>query len=129
MTSVDAGTPADLEVFQLGDAAAGFTPYFIRIRVTNVTGGPFAYISLGLTTPVLGDGSAAQDLAVIYDYPKCPNEAADEAFATAGATFETCRVGLAGPGAEVTGLAYRGSAYGRVVDEPNYTQTPVFWQS
>lgn len=128
VTEVDRGSAADLAPFRLGDAVKGLTPYYVRITVTNETGGAFAYSSLGLTAPLLADASPAQRLSVLSDFAPCPNEFADAGFTRRGARYRTCVVGLAGPGTEVVGLAYRGSTSGRVEDEPEYFQDPIRWR-
>ncbi len=128
VTAVDMGKPADLEPFGLGDQVAGLTPYYVRVTVSNESGTDLSFSSLPLTTPLLGDGSPAQDLAVIGDFPQCPRGNAGGDFTTTGATYETCIVGLATDSSEVAGLAYRaGDYYQGVVDPPDYGLDPIIW--
>ncbi len=109
VTGIAAGTVEDLAPLDLGDRIAGMTPYYITIEVTNVSGTDFSYSSLGLTNPVLADGSIAQSLSVIGEFPPCDDVSAGADFTTAGATYTTCVIGLATAGTEVTGAEYTGT--------------------
>lgn len=125
VTSVDKGAEADLAGFDLGDRVKGLTPYYVKVTVTNETGSDFSFSSLGLTTPLLADGSEAQGIGVIGTFAPCPNDSAGKDFTTKGASYTTCVVGLAQQGTEVTGLSYSDGTHGEVQGEPDYGIHPV----
>ena len=120
VTGITQGTEADLASLELGDRAAGLTPYYVSIQVTNLTGADFDFSSLGLTYPLLGDGTEAQEVSIIGDFTKCPNEDAGKDFHTAGKTYTTCVLGLAGGSSKVTGAKYLGHGYDEVPGAPEY---------
>lgn len=130
VTKIDKGVPADLAPLKLGDKANGLTPYYIRITVTNVAGGPFAYSSVPSTDGILGDGSEATNVISFGRFAKCDSRSAGRDFTTKGATYETCRLALAGPGAAVVGANYSSSYSGG--DNPpagtEYSRNPIVWK-
>ncbi len=130
VTRIDKGRPADLAVLKLGDKVKGFTPYYVRITVTNVAGGPFAYSSLSSTSGVLADGSEAQGVIAFGRFDPCDSESAGRDFDSRGATYETCTIGLAGPGTAVVGAQYDSSYSGGDNPPPNteYGRNPIVWR-
>lgn len=130
VTAIEKGTAADLASLRLGDRAKGLIPYYIRITVTNVAGGPFTYSSLSSVSGVLGDGSQAQDVFTIGDFQKCDSSSAGRDFGTKGATYTTCKTALAAPGAAVVGAQYDSSYSGGDNPPPNteYSRHPVVWK-
>lgn len=111
VTAIEQGTPADLEGLGLGDKANGKVPYYIRYTVKNIGTTDMSYASVGHVSGLLGDGSAAQSLAVIGKFEKCKGESMPKGFA-GGQTQTTCAIALA-PSAQtkVAGAAYGGNPY------------------
>lgn len=128
VTDVTKGKAADLAPLDLGDRVSGQTPYYVRISVKNASGSPFAFTSLGLANPILDDGEQAQKVSVIGDFAPCDSSDAGEDFTTAGASYETCELGLAGSGSEVVGLEYVGSPYEGYEGAPDYSDDPIVWK-
>lgn len=111
VTAIEQGTPADLEGLGLGDKANGKVPYYIRYTVKNIGTTDMSYASVGHVRGLLGDGTAAQSLAVIGRFEKCKGESMPKGFAN-GQTQTTCAIALA-PSAQtkVAGAAYGGNPY------------------
>ncbi|WP_314248735.1 hypothetical protein [Streptomyces sp. DSM 40907] len=111
VTAIEQGTPADLEGLGLGDKANGKVPYYIRYTVKNIGTTDMSYASVGHVSGLLGDGTAAQSLAVIGRFEKCKGESMPKGFAN-GQTQTTCAIALA-PSAQtkVAGAAYGGNPY------------------
>ncbi len=111
VTAIEQGTPADLEGLNLGDKANGKVPYYIRYTVKNIGTTDMSYASVGHVSGLLGDGTAAQSLAVIGRFEKCKGESMPKGFAN-GQTQTTCAIALA-PSAQtkVAGAAYGGNPY------------------
>ncbi|MER5411549.1 hypothetical protein [Streptomyces virginiae] len=111
VTTIEQGTPADLEGLGLGDKANGKVPYYIRYTVKNIGTTDMTYASVGHVSGLLGDGTPAQSLAVIGRFEKCKGESMPKGF-TNGQTQTTCTIALA-PSAQtkVAGAAYGGNPY------------------
>uniref|UniRef100_A0AAU2JUR4 DUF4352 domain-containing protein n=1 Tax=Streptomyces sp. NBC_00049 TaxID=2903617 RepID=A0AAU2JUR4_9ACTN len=111
VTSIDQGTPADLEGLQLGDKANGKVPYYIRYTVENIGTTDMSYAAVGHVKGLLGDGTEAQSLAVIGRFEKCKDESMPKGF-TKGRKQTSCAIALA-PSAQtkVAGAEYRGNPY------------------
>lgn len=77
VTSIDKGKPEDLDALDLGDQAAGLTPYYINVDIEGVdaTSEKLTYASLGgAIDGLLGDGSGAQTLSIIGNFEPCNEE-------------------------------------------------------
>ncbi|MFE9483469.1 hypothetical protein ACFYNM_33325 [Streptomyces spororaveus] len=111
VTTIEQGTPADLEGLNLGDKANGKVPYYIRYTVKNIGTTDMSYASVGHVKGLLGDGTEAQSLAVIGKFEKCKEESMPKGFAN-GQTQTSCAIALA-PSAQtkVAGAEYWGNPY------------------
>lgn len=126
VTSIDKGEPADLTPLNLGDRAAGMTPYYVRMTVEGGTGAEaLPYQSFGDIDGLLGDGSRAGSLIVVGDFAQCDGGSFPKDFA-AGASFETCVPFLAAGDAAVTGAQWQDD-YGDGAYQD--AQTAVTWTS
>ena len=123
-TGIKKGDPADLARLNLGDRAAGLTPYYVTFVVTNESGTDFAFASPGTTGGQLGDGSRAQTVFA-SGFPPCQRESAPRDFTTKGATFTTCTLTLAGGSSAVTAASYSGGAGS---GDTNYSRNPISWK-
>ena len=132
ITKIDKGAPADLAPLQLGSRADGYTPYYIRITVSNESGTDFAGSSIVTLDGLLADGS---DAGGVYSVPSsftpCAKGEAGDDFVAAGTTYETCSLALAPDGAEVTGVAYDLDTYDDAAPEgakADYKTEPITWK-
>ncbi|WP_406276835.1 hypothetical protein OH799_06775 [Nocardia sp. NBC_00881] len=125
VTKIDKGDPADLASLKLGDKAAGMTPYYVRIQVSNESGSEFANSSLRSLGGLLADGKEAKKIAVIGTFEKCDNESAGKDFTTNGATYQTCSVVLAPGSATVTKASYADP--GAKEQGQDYGRKPIIW--
>lgn len=121
------GAPTDLEPLKLGDRAAGLTPYYITVVVTNESGTNLAFTSLGLTSGLLADGTSAQSVSVTGDFPPCDNESAAKDFTTKGASYTTCRVALAAGSSMVTAAKYS-AGNDEKFPGTEYGRDPIVWK-
>ncbi|MEV8525121.1 MULTISPECIES: hypothetical protein [unclassified Streptomyces] len=94
VTSIDQGQVGDLAQFKLGDQVKGKVPYYIRYSVKNVGTTDLSFATVDHVKGLLGDGSEAQDLMVIGQFAKCPNDSLPKGF-TNGQTQVGCAVALA----------------------------------
>ena len=126
VTSIDMGAPEDLAPLNLGDRAAGMTPYYVRMTVVGGTGSEaLPYQSFGDIDGLLGDGSRAGSLIVMGDFAQCDGGSFPKDFA-AGSSFETCVPFLAAGDAAVTGAQWQDD-YGDGAYQD--AQTAVTWTS
>lgn len=125
VTAIDQGENADLDELELGDQAAGFTPYYIRIEVEGLddAAAELAYSSIGDFDGLLGDGSQAQPLYVMGSWDTCLSESLPRDFG-AGVTHEVCVPVLASGDAEVTAAQYGPSD----TDYASFDGEPVVWE-
>ncbi len=119
VTSIDKGDPADLAALQLGDRAAGMTPYYVRITVDNEGGTDLSNVFVHGWDGLLADGDQAQAVSVIGSFDKCDDSGANDGFTTKGATFQMCHLALAGQGTAVTAAQY---------GDGDYSDKPVVWK-
>ena len=124
-TGIKKGDPAELARLNLGDRAAGLTPYYVTFVLTNESGTDFAFASTGSMGGQLGDGSRAQSVFA-SGFPPCPRAAASRDFTTKGATFTTCTLTLAGGSSAVTAATYGGSGSG--TGDTDYFRDPIIWK-
>ncbi|MEC3979013.1 hypothetical protein [Amycolatopsis sp. H20-H5] len=126
--AIEKGAEADLALLKLGDKAKGMTPYYIRMVISNESGASFAYSSLSGVDGTLADGSQAQQVSVIGKFKKCDNGNADKDFTTKGASYETCGLALASPGAEVIGAQYDSGSYSDEAPNTDYSAEKLTWK-
>lgn len=123
VTGIERGARADLDKLKLGDQAAGYTPYYIRSTVTNLSDTDFSFASLtsGNIKGQLGDGTAATPLRVIGTYRPCASTYAPANFLRS-ATYRSCEVFLAPTGTVVDKAAFTGVGYNQV-----FYDDPIVW--
>ncbi|MEE1788985.1 hypothetical protein PUR71_39710 [Streptomyces sp. SP17BM10] len=110
VTSIEAGTQADLDSLKLGDKAKGLMPYYIHYKFTNVGATDLSYSSLTKIRGLLPDGSGAQDVALFGSFPKCSGKSLPAGF-TNGQSAEGCTVSLAPAASKVAGAEYWSEPY------------------
>jgi hypothetical protein len=128
VTSIEKGSAADLAPLQLGDQAKGFTPYYVRITITDESGSDFADSSVIGLHGLLPDGSEAQEVSVIGDFAKCDDGDAGEDFTKKGASYQTCVLTMASPGTKVTGAEYEEGDYADQAPNTDYSTAAITWQ-
>ncbi|MDX8033351.1 hypothetical protein SK803_24295 [Lentzea sp. BCCO 10_0856] len=117
LTAIEPGAKEDLAKF--GDKAKGITPFYLRVRVENVSGTDLSYTSVALRG--LGADGKGTGVIISGDTPKCDSTSAPKTFSTAGASYETCVLTGAPDGLKVAAAAYnRGDGY---------EKSPVVWES
>ena len=129
VVDITAGTEAELAQLELGDRAAGLVPYYITFEVTNESGSDFSFSSLSGVHGLLEDGSPAQSVSVIGEFLPCDNGDGGTDFNTEGASYTTCSMELAPPGAMVVGAAY--NSFDSTVNTAagtNYGEEPIVWK-
>lgn len=123
VTSIDKGTEADLAPLNLGDKAAGMTPYYVRATITSAddAAAGLKYLSIdGDFDGLLKDGSKATPLTVIGSWAACESDTGPGEF-TKGTSFDICAPALASGNAEVVGAQYRPS-------DGEYYDKPIVWK-
>jgi hypothetical protein len=117
LTAIEAGAKEDLAKF--GDKAKNITPFYLRVRVENLSGTDLSYTSVSLRG--LGDDGKSTGVIISGDTPKCDSTSAPKTFTTVGASYETCVLSGAPDGLKVAAGAYnRGDGYDK---------SPVVWES
>ncbi|MCG3749975.1 hypothetical protein [Amycolatopsis sp. Poz14] len=128
VTGIDKGDAADLTPLKLGDQAAGMTPYYVRLKVTNESGTDFYSTSVGLMYGLLEDGSKAAFVTIIGTFEKCDNARGGQDFSTVGATYDSCVLALAPEGSTVTGAKYSDTNYVGLAPDTDYGKAAIVWQ-
>jgi hypothetical protein len=132
ITKIDKGAPADLAALELGARADGYVPYYIRITVTNETGGDWGGTSLVSLQGLLADGTEAGGVySVPTSFAPCGKGSAGDDFVAVGASYETCTLAIAPDPAEVTGVAYKVDTYDDAAPEgaeADYASAPITWK-
>lgn len=126
VTDIEKGEPADLEELDLGDQAAGLTPYYIRITAEGVdeSAASLAYSSFtGEFDGLLPDGSTGSTIYLVGDWDKCENTNLPGDFAQ-GDTVETCLAVAAGGDVEVTSVRYAALD----TDYEMFDGEPLLWE-
>ncbi|GLY50544.1 hypothetical protein [Lentzea sp. NBRC 102530] len=117
LTAIEAGAKEDLAKF--GDKAKNVTPFYLRVKVENLSGTDLSYTSVSLRG--LGTDGKGTGVIISGDTPKCDSTSAPKTFKTAGETYETCVLTAAPDGSAVVAGEYnRGDGY---------TKSPVVWES
>jgi hypothetical protein len=119
VTAIEEGSASDLDALDLGDEAAGMTPYYLRSTITNVGDSELSFVSPNSLKGVLPDGGHATDVSIIGDFAPCPNESSPSDF-TNGDSYETCSVVLVNDSQELAGAQYWGEPYGLMNNEGLY---------
>lgn len=117
VTAIEKGAEADMAAF--GDKAKGMTPYYIRMKVENVSGTDLSYASLRLRGQL--ESGAPTGVILIGDLPgKCDSETAPRDFTTKGASYETCSLSATKTDPIAAASFEEGDAY---------SDSPVLWTS
>lgn len=117
VTAIEKGAEADMAPF--GDKAKGMTPYYIRMKVENVSGTDLSYASLRLRGQL--ESGAPTGVILIGDLPgKCDSETAPRDFTTKGASYETCTLSATKTDPIAVASFEEGDAY---------SDSPVVWTS
>jgi hypothetical protein len=117
LTAIEAGAKEDLAKF--GDKAKGLTPFYLRVKVENLSGTDLRYISVSLRG--LGADGKGTGVIITGDTPTCESTSAPKTFTASGATYETCVLTAAPDGSKVVAGEYnRGDGY---------VKSPVVWES
>ncbi|MGI5499926.1 hypothetical protein [Lentzea sp. CA-135723] len=116
LTAIEAGAKEDLAKF--GDKAKNVTPFYLRVKVENLSGTDLSYTSVSLRG--LGTDGKGTGVIISGDTPKCDSTSAPRTFKSAGETYETCVLTAAPDGSAVTGGEYNRGDYGK---------SPVVWES
>jgi hypothetical protein len=122
--SLEKGSAAeDLKGIQLDASQQGSTPYFVRVRFTNIGTGDLS--GTFPTASVHGVDDRKQDqssVTFIGDFPRCPENKAPPGF-THGKTFTTCETFLIPSGGSLAGVKW--SLYDpKVPDKQDISWTP-----
>ncbi|MGA4543018.1 hypothetical protein ACPA54_23810 [Uniformispora flossi] len=113
VTSIDAGSPADLSSLKMtgSGSIAGLTPYYIKYTITNAGTTDLSYTSATNMHGLMPDGGMAQPLILFgADFPKCTDHTAPTAF-TKGKSFDTCVIALAPSSSKVAGAEWTEEPY------------------
>ncbi|MET9224265.1 hypothetical protein [Lentzea sp. NPDC003310] len=117
LTAIEAGAKEDLAKF--GDKAKGISPFYLRVKVENLSGTDLSYTSVSLRG--LGADGKGTGVIISGDTPNCDSTSAPKTFSAAGETYETCVLTAAPDGLKVAAGEYnRGDGY---------TKSPVVWES
>lgn len=117
LTAIEQGAKEDLAKF--GDKAKHITPFYLRVRVENLSGTDLRYVSVSLRG--LGADGKGTGVIISGETPNCESTSAPKTFTTAGASYETCVLSGAPDGSKVAAAEYsRGDGYDK---------SPVVWQS
>ncbi|MEU7474787.1 hypothetical protein AB0A63_02305 [Lentzea sp. NPDC042327] len=117
LTAIEQGAKEDLAKF--GDKAKGITPFYLRVKVENLSGTDLRYISISLRG--LGADGKGTGVIISGDTPNCDSTSAPKTFTAAGETYETCVLTAATDGSKVVAGEYnRGD---------DYVKSPIVWES
>ena len=117
LTAIEQGAKEDLAKF--GDKAKNITPFYLRVKVENLSGTDLRYTSVSLRG--LGADGRGTGVIISGDTANCDSSSAPKTFTTAGATYETCVLSGAPDGSKVAAAEYnRGDGYDK---------SPVIWES
>ncbi|MYW94662.1 hypothetical protein G3I59_29740 [Amycolatopsis rubida] len=125
-TRIDRGTEAEVAQLNLGDDLPGLVPFYVQVTVSNETGDDFSAARVIGIRGLLKDGSKGR-IGLSADSPKCHSDATGD-FTAKGATYGTCTMELAVPGATVTGAKYDDDGYAWLAKGTDYQANPIGWQ-
>lgn len=80
LTAIEAGAKEDLAKF--GDKAKNITPFYLRLKVENLSGTDLSYTSVALRG--LGEDGKGTGVIISGDTPKCDSTSAPKTFKAAG---------------------------------------------
>ncbi|ANZ40189.1 hypothetical protein BBK82_33320 [Lentzea guizhouensis] len=117
LTAIEQGAKEDLAKF--GEKAKGITPFYLRVKVENLSGTDLRYTSVSLRG--LGVDGKGTGVIISGDTPKCDSTSAPKTFTAAGESYETCVLSAAPDGSKVVAGEYnRGD---------DYVKSPITWES
>ena len=127
VVKVDNGSKSDFKAFdqETQKKLKGYTPYYVRIEMSKVSGDELAYGSAtGSFKAITSSGEEAQQLTAIGSFEPCDSESFPKEF-DEGASVTTCVIGIVpGGGDPVVGGEY--SLYDSKYD--SYEGKPVVWK-
>lgn len=118
VTSIDAGSPADLANLKLTGSGSvqGMTPFYIKYTVTNAGSTDLSYSSASSMHGLMADGGMANPLILFGgSIPQCADNTAPSGF-TQGKSYQTCVIALAPAGSKVAGAEWTGEPYEKLHD-------------
>lgn len=128
VTAVDTGSQADFAAFDKSTQSKlkGFTPKYVRIEATQVSGGNLEYASIATNfDPITSSGEEAQSLAAIGTFEPCKGGSFPAGFGPGSPAATSCVIGLVAQGGDdVVGGAYSL----RDSDYDSYDGEPVLWK-
>jgi hypothetical protein len=116
------GAQADLNGVELEKAQQSKTPYYVRLRVTNVGSGNASAeegVPAAAFQAIDDRGQQGQELTVLGNFRPCESGTQPKQF-TRGVTYQTCEVFMVGGGGSIVKDEWTGS-----VDA--YTEKPIVW--
>ncbi len=116
LTAIEQGAKEDLAKF--GDKAKNITPFYLRVKVENLSGTDLSFTSVSMRG--LGADGKGTGVIISGDTDKCDSGSAPKTFTTAGASYETCVLSGAPDGLKVAAAEYNRGEYGK---------SPIVWQS
>jgi hypothetical protein len=120
VTSIAKGSLADFKGVQLDAAQKASTPFYVKVRITNVGPGNVTAKDSDPSVQIQGidsTGQAQQSVTFIGDFPRCDSVTAPTPM-TRGKAFQTCLTFLI-PGG-IKAAAYTGTS--------QYESSPVTWK-
>jgi hypothetical protein len=120
VTSIVKGTLADFSGIKLDAAQKASTPFYVKVRLTNVGPGDVAAGTNDPSVDIEGldsTGQTQQSVTFLGDFPRC-NATSPVRPMTHGKSFATCLTFLV-PGG-ITAAAYTGTS--------DYVNSPVTWR-
>jgi hypothetical protein len=118
------GAQADLDGVELEKAQQSKTPYYVKLRVTNVGSGNASAeegVPAAAFQAIDDRGQQGQELTVLGTFRPCESGTQPKQF-TRGVTYQTCEVFLVGGGGSIVKDEWTGS-----VDA--YTEKPIVWNA
>lgn len=116
LTAIEQGAKEDLAKF--GDKAKAITPFYLRVKVENLSGTDLSFSSVSLRG--LGTDGKGTGVIISGDTDNCDSKSAPRDFTTAGASYETCVLSGAPDGTQVAAAEY---------SRGDYTKSPIVWES
>ncbi|ASR39660.1 hypothetical protein BAY61_25610 [Prauserella marina] len=118
VTGIERGEAADIASF--GEDAEGLVPYYIKVKVENLSGTDLSFAQIGMRALTAdGESTGAFATSGTEVEGKCEAQEAPPGFTAAGATFETCVLDAAEDGTEVTQAEFG--------DLEEYAAAPIIW--
>ncbi|MEU8436012.1 hypothetical protein AB0F18_24535 [Streptomyces sp. NPDC029216] len=124
VTSIEAGSPADLTSLNVADKVKGKTPFYIHYTAKNTGTTDLSFASVGHMKGLLDGGSESDTLLIAGKFEKCPSESLPKGF-TNGQSQTSCAIALAPTGTKVTGAEYWGDPYNNLNNPP---QKGITWK-